>query len=62
MRMTIEEAAKRLGLPKQTLRLWIQSGKCSFGDVIIEGKKKNTYYISSERFEAYLKGENKKNE
>lgn len=56
MRMTIEEAAKRLGLPKQTLRLWIQSGKCIFGDVVIEGKKKNTYYISSERLEAYLKG------
>ena len=55
MRMTIEETAKRLGLPKQTLRLWIQSGKCIFGDVVIDGKRK-TYYINRERLQAYMEG------
>lgn len=59
MRVTIEEAAKQLGLPKQTLRLWIQSGRCPFAETVIQGKCKNTYYVSGERLEAYLKGERK---
>lgn len=61
MRVTIEEAAKRLGLPQQTLRVWIANKTCPFGDVVIDKQGRNgkrTYYISSERLERYLRGEN----
>ena len=59
MRVTIAEAAKRLGLPTQSLRLWIQSNQCPFGEVIIDRKKKGghrTYYINEQRLNAYLRG------
>lgn len=59
MRLTIKEAAQRLDLPEQAVRVWVQRG-CSFGEVIFDKKSRNgrrTYYINSERLEKYLKGE-----
>ena len=59
MRVKIKDAAERLGLPEQTLRMWIQTGRCPFGSVVIEMKSKGgrrTYYVNSELLEQYLKG------
>ncbi len=56
-RITIKEAAGRLQLPEQTLRLWIQNGTCPFGDIVIQrggGRKKNTYYINTAKLNKYL--------
>lgn len=58
-RLTIKQASEKLDLPPQAIRCWIQSGKCVFGEVVHEAKSKNgrkTYYISSERLDAYLQG------
>jgi hypothetical protein len=61
MRIKVKEAASRLGLPEQTLRVWLASGKCPFGMVILAGKGKGgrkTYYINGERLNNYLNGGN----
>lgn len=56
-RMKTEEAASRLGLPVQTLRVFIQHGK--FDEFATAIKKENsthwTYYINRSRLEDYLK-------
>ena len=58
MRVTIKDAAERLGLPEQTLRIWIRNG-CPFGEVICDKKcKRRTYYINGERLNNYLQGGN----
>lgn len=60
MRTTIKDAAEKLGLPEQSLRCWIKTGRCPFGSVLIEKKGKggrNTYYVCTERLESYLRGE-----
>lgn len=57
-RVKTKDAAERLGIPEQSLRLWCQKG-CPFGEVLIEKKGRTgrrTYYINSERFELYLQG------
>lgn len=59
MRLTIEEASKKLDIPPQALRVWLQKPDCSFGMVLHDKKQRNgrrTYYINSERLEAYLEG------
>lgn len=58
MRLTIEEASKKLDIPPQGLRIWLQNG-APFGMVLHDKKQRNgrrTYYINSERLEAYLEG------
>ena len=60
MRTTIKAAAEKLEVPEQSLRIWIISGKCPFGEVLIDRKSRNgkrTYYICTERLEKYLQGE-----
>lgn len=57
MRITIQEAAQRLDLPPQAVREWLKKDNCPFGTVVHEKKQRNgrrTYYISSERLDAYL--------
>lgn len=57
MRLSIEETAKQLDLPKQTLRIMIQNG-CfeEFAKVTKIGNSKHyTYYINAQRFYNYLK-------
>ena len=59
MRVKIKEAAEKLGVPEQSLRLWITQGTCPFGSVMIAKEKKNgrnTYFISRERLDLYLQG------
>ena len=58
MRVKLADAAKQLGIPEQSLRLWCQKG-CPFGEVMIDKKTRNgrrTYYINSERLNLYLQG------
>ena len=55
-RSTIKEAAGRLQLPEQTLRLWIQNGTCSFGYIIRDGERK-TYYINEAELKKFINGE-----
>ena len=61
MRLTIQEAAQKLDLPPQAVRVWLQKPDCPFGTVIHDKKRRNggrrTYFVSSERLEKYLKGE-----
>ena len=60
MRVTTKEAAKKLGIPEQSLRLWMIQGTCPFGSVMIDKRNKygrRTYYICKERLERYIKGE-----
>ena len=59
MRISIKDAAAKLGLPEQSLRCWLQKG-APFGEVIIDKRSKygrRTYYICGERLDAYLRGE-----
>lgn len=59
MRVTVKEAAEKLGLPEQSLRMWMQAKTCPFGEVVIDRTTRygrRTYYINSERLEAYLQG------
>ncbi|MDU1911923.1 hypothetical protein [Fusobacterium sp.] len=56
-RMSIKEAATLLGLPEQTLRVFLQYEKFKeFGEAIKkEGSKHWTYYINENRLYDYLK-------
>lgn len=56
-RMKTEKAAQLLGLPVQTLRVFIQNGKFpEFATAIKkEGSKHWTYYINATRLYEYLK-------
>ena len=59
-RVKVKDAAERLGIPEQSLRLWVAQGTCTFGNVLIEMKSRRgrrTYYINGERLDRYLKGE-----
>lgn len=59
MRVKTQDAARELGIPEQSLRLWCEKGNCPFGSVMIPKEKKNgrnTYYISRERLDLYLQG------
>lgn len=56
-RITTEKAAQLLGLPVQTLRIFMQNGKFSeFATAIKrEGSKHWIYYINAPRLYDYLK-------
>ena len=53
--MTVPEAAKKLNLSEQLLRVWIQNGTCPFG-VILRSSKRKTYYIQEDRMKAWCEG------
>ena len=63
--MTVEEAAKQLGISVQTLRVGLQKKEFPFGKAIMTtepensktGKGRWTYYINPERLRIYLKGD-----
>lgn len=63
--MLPSEAAKRLGISTQTLRIGLQQNRFPFGTAIETtkaedsktGKSRWTYYICPSRFEKYLEGE-----
>lgn len=62
--MLVSEAAKKLGMNPQTLRLGLQQGKFPFGTAILTtkaedsdvGKDRYTYYINERMLENYLEG------
>ena len=63
-RVSIKEASKKLGLPEQTLRIFIRNGRFKeFAEATkINNSKHWTYYINRARLENYLKLENEPNQ
>ncbi len=55
--MLVSEAAKKLGMSTQTLRLALQQGLFPFGRAVRTSEKRYTYYINPMRLEKYLGGE-----
>ena len=54
--MSITEAAEKLKLSPQLLRVWAKNG-CPFIEVIRAGKR-CTYYVSEDRMRKWCEGEN----
>ena len=52
----VSEAAKKLGMNTQTLRLALQQERFDFGTAIKTSEKRWTYYICDKRLEKYLEG------
>lgn len=63
-RVKIKEAAEILGLPQQTLRVFLQNGKFKeFAEATkINNSRHWTYYINRNRLEDYLKIKNEPNQ
>lgn len=63
-RVSIKEAAMKLGLPQQTLRVFLQNGKFTeFAECIrINDSSHWTYYINRSRLENYLQTKNELNQ
>lgn len=59
MRVKTADAAKQLGIPEQSLRLWIANGTCPFGYIIRQKNKRNgrnSYYICEEQLRNFIEG------
>lgn len=54
--MLVSEAAKKLGMNTQTLRIALQQGKFPFGVAIKTSEHRFTYYINEEQLKRYLEG------
>lgn len=54
--MLVEEAAKKLNISTQTLRLGLQQNKFPFGTAVKTSPRRYTYYINETALEKYLKG------
>lgn len=54
--MIVEEAAKKLGMNAQTLRLALQQRLFPFGVAVKTSEKRYTYYINPTRLERYIGG------
>lgn len=55
--MTIPEAAKKLNLSEQLLRVWIaKEGTAHPFGVILRSGKRKTYYIQEDRLKAWCEG------
>ena len=55
--MRVDEAAKKLNMNTQTLRLALQQGLFPFGCAVRTSEKRYTYYINPARLDKYLGGE-----
>ncbi len=55
--MLVSEAAKKLGISTQTLRLALRQGLFSFGAAVQTSENRYTYYINPKRLERYLNAE-----
>lgn len=53
--ISVHEAAQLLGMSDQTLRLFLQNGKFSFGTANKNGQRWY-YHINRKRLELYLEG------
>lgn len=54
--MLVSEAAEKLGMSTQTLRLALRQGLFNFGTAIKTSENRWTYYINPTRLEKYLEG------
>lgn len=54
--MLVSDAAKKLGMNTQTLRLALQQGLFPFGVAVKTSENRYTYKIFENRLEKYLKG------
>ncbi len=54
--MLVSDAAKKLGLNTQTLRLALQQGRFPFGEAIQTSENRYVYYINEKRLNLYLEG------
>lgn len=54
--MLVSEAAKKLGLSTQTLRIALRQGKFDFGVAIKTTENRYTYYINPAKLHRYLEG------
>ena len=55
--LTVDQAAKVIGMNVQTLRLALQQGLLPFGIATKTSENRYTYTIFEERLKKYLKGE-----
>lgn len=55
-RMSVEEAARRMGVTPMFLRMGLRLGKFPFGTAIQTSRSRWTYYINRKRFEVYMAG------
>ena len=44
-RITVEEASKQLGIPKNGIRIMVQRGLLPIGDAVVLTNKRTTYYL-----------------
>ena len=58
--MLVSDAAKKLGMNTQTLRLALQQGLFPFGVAVKTSENRYTYYINRTRLESYMEGRNEK--
>lgn len=56
--MLVSEAAKKLGMNTQTLRLALQQRLFSFGVAVKTSENRYTYYINENQLENYVRGGN----
>lgn len=54
--MLVSDAAKKLGMNTQTLRLALQQGLFPFGVAVKTSENRYTYKIFANRLEKYLEG------
>jgi len=55
-RISVDEAARRMGVTPQFLRLGLRAGKFTFGTAVQMPGGRWSYYINATRFERYLTG------
>jgi len=56
-RISVTEAAARMGVNPQFLRMGLRAGKFPFGTAIQMPGGRWSYYINAERFRRYMAGE-----
>lgn len=54
-RIAVTEAARRMGITPQALRIGLRSGRFPFGTAV-KMERRWVYYISRERFERWMSG------
>ena len=55
-RISVDEAARRMGVTPQFLRLGLRGGKFTFGTAVQMPGGRWSYYINATRLERYLAG------
>jgi len=55
-RISVDEAARRMGVTPQFLRLGLRAGKFPFGTAVQMPGGRWSYYINATRLERYLAG------